>query len=953
MQTQLVVQLFSNNPAGLTPREIAQIYEEEYTKLQNTTKPGLWDSLRPSTGWPIAAILFVLLLIRDFLKEQITKVIKLITDYIYLQLAGSRLFRTIALRRYRQALGNKYRKLHIPFRLNRPLDMSNIYVPLKVAGTTDSAQIDAYNALAEYSKQMIRGTPGAGKSMLLKSIALNYAERRLSVFSDQLTPILLELHRLNTSDLLLEQQLIAELARNEFPHAETFVFHRLEQGGLLLLLDGFDEINSSSRGPFIQQLKDFVSRYRNCRFVITCRTAVYRDEFASIVDQTLDIVEFNDQQIRRFLASWALDMHQHGRSVEQLMQTLHDRPQIKALARNPLLLTIITYLYTDTAFILPSSRAEFYRKSTDLLLDLWQDEKKLNQYKPSDKRLALQELALYIQDRTDQLQQDRRSIDYQTVLNVIRRILPDLNLSPERDTRPLLDEIVERSGLLLSIDGGERYQFAHLTLQEYFAAIKLRSDTQGLLARYRSHPDTWRETVKLWCGLSQDSTVVIQAVYLQEPVTAFECLADAQKVDPVLADNIIDAFKTKLGTDNKNDAIERAFGAVAASSGHRGATIFKFLEQTVVTASELDRRTAAANALSLSNLPEAARVLADLYVDRVEVQVPLARIGDLAVDVLISLAVAGSVQALDTLQSIGTPQAARVLIPLLWSTDGNLAFKVAWRVAALLPYPNIEDMLRNYELMEHQRRAPMLDWMWKPFNEAANSALPIIAGRTAYLLNEASLETAPKTPLMLDSRLVIPLYVLKSTNADNDKLTKYLQDCLNLKLKVDLNDRVTKIRRPTTTDWLNIFTPATYIFKGSWHFWMICIFLVIIYIAALIYLAMRFTGSGWYGAAVCLVLLPIIWLVWEVRSILLSLTLIAAGSVMIYSATSLLLIILPWNLVIVGWLAVFLFCTLLLIVGMRRERAAQNPLQGILDSPTAKLDGSTEAPDVHLRAVTS
>ena len=103
-------------------------------------------------------------------------------------------------------------------------------------------------------------------------------------------------------------------------------------------------------------------------------------------------------------------------------------------------------------------------------------------------------------------------MDFQTVLAEVKQVLPKVDLDPSKDAKPLLDEIVKRSGLLLAIDGGERYQFAHLTLQEFFAAEALVNDEQGLLARFRDDPDGWREVVKLWCGLGIDCTALVRGV---------------------------------------------------------------------------------------------------------------------------------------------------------------------------------------------------------------------------------------------------------------------------------------------------------------------------------------------------------------------------------------------------------------------------------------------------------
>src|SRR6185436_10058876 len=96
-----------------------------------------------------------------------------------------------------------------------------------------------------------------------------------------------------------------------------------------------------------------------------------------------------------------------GKSVEQLLQTLRDRPPIMLLARNPLLLAIIAFLYTDTEFILPHSRAEFYDQAADALLRKWKGTH--NTYKPAQKRLVLEQLAL-VNQLAQGVDHDRRTM---------------------------------------------------------------------------------------------------------------------------------------------------------------------------------------------------------------------------------------------------------------------------------------------------------------------------------------------------------------------------------------------------------------------------------------------------------------------------------------------------------------------------------------------------------------
>jgi len=504
--------------AGISMTEVLNIYEEAYIA---TTPSKSWvDSIRPEYGWFAAAFLFVLFILRDILKNSITKFFGWLGKNIYKRVAGIRPFWWLALRRYRRALVRKYEELNIPFRPGKPLRMHEVYVPIKVAGTSDTDLLDARQTMLNDKWSVVVGAPGSGKSMLLKNLALTYAQGELVDSPTQPIPIYLELNRLNEPSAQLRDHLVEMLDQNDFPNASDFLEAGLTHGLLILMFDGLDEVNSDLREYVVNNIKDLLGKYPNCRAIVTCRSAVYDDEFADLADQKLEIVEFSDQQIQRFLHSWAPDMPP-DKSVENLLRNLRERPRIMALARNPLLLTIIAYLYTDTEFVLPHSRTEFYDKSVSVLLEQWKE--KRNKYKAAHKKLVLQHLALFNQDGSLGEGKDRRSIDLPTTLTEIKKVLPSLTLKDD-DAQPILDEIVERSGLMIEIDSGTKYQFTHLTLQEFFGALALEADADGLANRYEKDPDAWRETVKLWCGLTHNSTQLIRSIYAKDPIMAFECL---------------------------------------------------------------------------------------------------------------------------------------------------------------------------------------------------------------------------------------------------------------------------------------------------------------------------------------------------------------------------------------------------------------------------------------------
>lgn len=874
MQTGNVIKVFEKNPANLTSVEIATIYEEEYTKLKKAKDEDFWEQVKPKAGWIVAAMIFVFALFQGKLKTWVEQGISKLEAAIYQKFSGSKLFWNIALEKYRKALVAKHGALKIPFRPNRPLLMDEVYVPLKVAGSrSDTDKIEALQAVRNYRRLMVKGQPGSGKTMLLRYLALNYGSGKLRL-GDEPIVILLELHRLSGGAEILPE-LVEALKRDDFPNGTAFLQQALEKGRVVLLLDGLDEVNSIDRSTVVKRIKDFLDLYEKCGVVITCRSQVYQGEFDGVVNQTLEVVEFTDAQIQQFLRPWKAEMPAE-KSVEQLVQALNDRPKIKELARNPFLLTVIAYLYADTTFILPHSRAEFYRESTRWLLELWDNSKQTTtQYKGFIKGALLEHLALFAQDSLGNQGQDRKSLSFKEVITQVKACLPELNLDAEKDMQPIVNEIVERSGLLLRIDGGAWYQFSHLTLQEYFTAIALLEKPQELIEQFEADPYAWREVVKLWCGLAQDSTEVIQRVHEIQPLTGFECLADAKRLDEDLANKIITGFKGELGQVRTTYAIEQAFGAVAVDMRPLGQAVFQFLTNILMQPMSNAHKVQAIRALSFTNSPQAAAILGSHYCNVGDIRQAIVRMGDLAIPHLVEAVGDYKEIAIDDLMSLGTPNAAKALVSYLWHSDIEIAGRAAWHIASLLQQPEIEEELQFIKLENYQSQAKWQE-IWVPFFNGKNSALLKISAQTAYLLEVSMPDIIPILQPQLDPRLVIPLCALSRHKIQPQKdLWNQNLDVLLLNATLGVNSQVEEqilknvrslidrldvhahwktllLTLPpvmqlillkklikdgssaTIQDWKNIFNQARFNFSQSWQYFCIIVIALLLSVLAIV-----------------------------------------------------------------------------------------------------------------------
>jgi energy-coupling factor transporter ATP-binding protein EcfA2 len=710
---------------------------------------GVLEAIRDSGGWILAAVLALVAIFRDALKSAVVNAVRYLGNRLYQRLAGSRLLRRRSLGRYRDGLMAATERIQVPFRENRPLFLRRIYVALRIAGSGGADQPrDAWQALQEHRRVVVTGPPGAGKSMLLRHMAAGAARREQDTVLFRYLPVLLELHRLGrpaqNGGERVEDYIVDAMARAGFPRAEKFVKTAVARNWLLFLLDGLDEVPSSERSVVAGRLTDFLEQRRDCPVVVTCRSAVYRGEFDAVCEQRMALEPFEDQQIQQFLESWS-DPMPEGKSSAQLMAALREQPQLLGAARNPLLLTIITHLYSDSpTYVLPRSRAEFYQQSAGILLEQWQERLGHSHFDGNEKRTVLSELALRMQVLIEQgTAHDRRTIRQEVALARTAEVMPRLGREPSQAT-DILREIVERSGLLLSIDGGTRYAFAHLTFQEYFAAEALLSQGTQLLERFGNDRDAWREVVVLWCGLVTDCTQMVESVDAVDRHVAMSCVAEARSLGDEVAKGILEPVIAEVIRGRADDIRAKVLGAVAADIRPRGNHVLATLVEGMEKATDPEARLLIASALASSNRSQAAEVIVRVLPQAPQLAAPVVRLGDLAVPFLLDRGIGSPFTegrfseglevarlACRCLAEIGTPDAALALVNLLWRSRGECV-PAAWGIAKVIENPVVERKLATR--IGDLRIRSSLDWIWRPFVTGNNEAVCALVGFAAEVI---------------------------------------------------------------------------------------------------------------------------------------------------------------------------------------------------------------------------
>ena len=103
-----------------------------------------------------------------------------------------------------------------------------------------------------------------------------------------------------------------------------------------------------------------MKKYPKCQYIITCREAVYKKEFDIVCKGKFSIVEFSDSQISKYLDVYNKSKHI---KTKALSKSLREKPALHNLAKNPLLLALISFTAIEQEKPLPHSRGGFLRTS--------------------------------------------------------------------------------------------------------------------------------------------------------------------------------------------------------------------------------------------------------------------------------------------------------------------------------------------------------------------------------------------------------------------------------------------------------------------------------------------------------------------------------------------------------------------------------------------------------------
>ncbi len=400
-----------------------------------------------------------------------------------------------------------------------------------------SEKQDGLNAANQKQFLMVLGAPGSGKSTFLRRMGLEALKGRKGRYRHECIPVFVELKRFITGEVNLKAVILDELETCRFPSAEKSVRNLLEQGKLLILLDGLDEVPTARMDKAIEQIQDFVDQYDNNRFIASCRTAAYHSRFRRFSD--VEMSSFDDEQMQQFIFNWFQTQQDRQMGTAQRCWNLLQQPDYaatKELAQTPLLLTFLCLVFDDSQTF-PKNRAVLYGEALDVLLKKWAAEKRIQRdpiYK--DLTLPLEEIMLAEIAYTN-FSADRLFFSQREVVEQIRTFLSsNLNAPRHLDGEQVLQAIQIQQGILIERSRGV-LSFSHLTLQEYLTARHVADndslDTPLSAQLIRGHltDQRWRVVFILISGLARGGS----DQFLLQLEAATQAFIDTEKLKALIS----------------------------------------------------------------------------------------------------------------------------------------------------------------------------------------------------------------------------------------------------------------------------------------------------------------------------------------------------------------------------------------------------------------------------------
>lgn len=392
---------------------------------------------------------------------------------------------------------NKY--LYVPSRSDVKLEIDKVFVNLTLEEQSDSGESYDHDTLFSAGNRIrVIGDPGSGKSSLVKRVFRDACAAAVAKPSKAKLPILVELKNLSVPKTIASQNLgewfytyLRETTKkSDIYKIEECFDNYARVTGLLILLDGLDEVSTSAyerlQAAVVALSDKLANLNQNNLVVLTMRTQLHqqvRDSFRDTFGKALFVKPFTPTDVYEFLSRWPFGDRRMGTAI---YTELTDRPTLREMCTNPLVLAMyVADRQSGSDPITPDSRTDFYKRVLEELLI----KRRLRQIgiEPAVGKLREQReriLGKLAYDHILDPKQPANCLHWKEAIDIVKTLMS----CNEQRAEEIFMEIARDTGLVTQERERESFRFIHLTFCEFLAAREaVEGQTDGFVRLIELH----------------------------------------------------------------------------------------------------------------------------------------------------------------------------------------------------------------------------------------------------------------------------------------------------------------------------------------------------------------------------------------------------------------------------------------------------------------------------------
>lgn len=363
---------------------------------------------------------------------------------------------------------DKFEKLKTFLFQNDRINFYDTFFPLNLKGIAPNGKtyiVEINNNLENVFENgnciTIIGDAGSGKSMLMKHFFLYYLDYLMEI------PLFVELRNLNSYEGTFSDYINNLIFNNRLSPNGKILERIMSAGQFLFILDGYDELHDTIKNNRIDEINQFIDKYRKNYFILSSRPGAGVESIPRF--NNLKVSEIKRNQIIDFVNRQLSIFENRSLLEEKIIKVIKDPKNEDYLdyMSNPMLLTMFIFTFKNHPE-LPHAKSEFYYNVFDTLCtrhDNFSKSGDLHQRKTNLKTEDFKDILKWFSYYS--YFSGQFNFDKQYFVSKLEHIKKKRKLDFNIDD--LIYDLTVNISIII-IDGC-KYKFPHRSLQEYFIAL--------------------------------------------------------------------------------------------------------------------------------------------------------------------------------------------------------------------------------------------------------------------------------------------------------------------------------------------------------------------------------------------------------------------------------------------------------------------------------------------------